>query len=87
MRAFRIWQVLWLLGMPGSSLCVNDYEGNYVDSFDNEVSQDQQEGEFCLYVLLTLLFFYSLFSLCHIPCLNQSTQLNCFNTLIITIIR
>lgn len=36
----------------GPSLCVNEaeYEENYGDSYDNEISEDQQEGEFCLFV-------------------------------------
>ncbi|XP_047467434.1 pentraxin-related protein PTX3-like [Mugil cephalus] len=45
MRAFGIWQVLCLLGMLRSYLCVNDYDGNYVDNYDNEISQDKQDGE------------------------------------------
>ncbi|XP_072221580.1 pentraxin-related protein PTX3-like [Leuresthes tenuis] len=47
MHAFRIWRVLCVLGTVGSALCANEvqYEGNYADSYDNEISQDQQEGE------------------------------------------
>ncbi|KAF1374648.1 hypothetical protein PFLUV_G00231290 [Perca fluviatilis] len=46
MHVFRIWRVLCVLGLVGASLCVNEveYEGNYADNFDNEISQDQQEG-------------------------------------------
>ena len=53
MRAFRIWRVLCVLGFASASLCVNEieYEGNYADIYDNEISQDQQEGEFCLFCL------------------------------------
>lgn len=49
MHVFRIWRVLCVLGFVGASLCVNEieYEGNYADHYDNEISQDQQEGEFC----------------------------------------
>ncbi|XP_051252366.1 pentraxin-related protein PTX3-like [Dicentrarchus labrax] len=47
MSAFRIWRVLCVLGFVGASLCVNEveYEGNYADNYDNEISQDQQGGE------------------------------------------
>uniref|UniRef100_UPI0037E76C07 pentraxin-related protein PTX3-like n=1 Tax=Semicossyphus pulcher TaxID=241346 RepID=UPI0037E76C07 len=47
MRVFRIWRVLCVLGFICASRCVNEveYEGNYADSYDNEISQDQQEGE------------------------------------------
>lgn len=36
-----------------ASLCANEaeYDGNYVDGFDNEISQERQEGEFGLFVL------------------------------------
>ncbi|XP_033469861.1 uncharacterized protein LOC117248735 [Epinephelus lanceolatus] len=46
MRAFRVWRVLWLLGFMSASLCMNEVEdeGNYADNYDNEISQDQQEG-------------------------------------------
>nr|XP_046269108.1 pentraxin-related protein PTX3-like [Scatophagus argus] len=45
MHVFRIW--LCVLGFMGASLCVNEieYEGNYADNYDNEISQDQQGGE------------------------------------------
>eukprot|EP00064_Thunnus_orientalis_P015424 superscaffoldBa00002857_g15476 len=47
MCVFRIWRVLCVLCYVGASLCVNqvEYEGNYQDNYDNEISQDQQEGE------------------------------------------
>ncbi|XP_019125442.1 pentraxin-related protein PTX3 [Larimichthys crocea] len=47
MHVFRIWRVLCVLGFVGASLCMNDfeYEGNYAENYDNEISQDQQEGE------------------------------------------
>lgn len=46
--------MLCVLGFMGASLCVNEveYEGNYVDNYDNEISQDQQGGEFWLFILL-----------------------------------
>ncbi|XP_062253815.1 pentraxin-related protein PTX3-like [Platichthys flesus] len=45
MHVFRICHVLCLL--VASSLCVNEveYEGNYANEYDNEISQDQQEAE------------------------------------------
>lgn len=48
--------MLCVLSYVGASLCVNqvEYEGNYADNYDNEISQDQQEGTFCLFVLLSL---------------------------------
>ncbi|KAG8013209.1 Pentraxin-related protein PTX3 [Nibea albiflora] len=47
MRVSRFWRVLCVLVFVGSSLCVNEfeYEGNYAENYDNEISQDQQEGE------------------------------------------
>ncbi|XP_022606893.1 pentraxin-related protein PTX3-like [Seriola dumerili] len=45
MHVFRIQHVLCVLGFVVASLCVNEYEGNYTDNYDNEISQDQQEGE------------------------------------------
>ncbi|XP_056249543.1 pentraxin-related protein PTX3-like [Seriola aureovittata] len=45
MHVFRIRHVLCVLGFAVASLCVNEYEGNYTDNYDNEISQDQQEGE------------------------------------------
>lgn len=53
MRVSGTWGVLCVLGFVSASLCVNEveYEGNYADNYDNEISQDQQEGEFCLFVL------------------------------------
>lgn len=61
MHVFRIWRVLCVLGFLGASLCVNEveYEGNYADNYGNEISQDQREGEFYLFVRLSLL--HSLF--------------------------
>lgn len=56
MRVIRVWHVLYLFGFVVISLCVNEYEGNYADIYDNEISQDQQEGEFCLFVFLSLCF-------------------------------
>lgn len=59
MKVFRpIWRVPYLLGFVAASLCANEmeYEGNYADNYDNEISQDQQEGEICLFVLSSLLF-------------------------------
>lgn len=60
MHVFGMWRVLCVLGFIGASLCVNEveFEGNFAESYDNEISQDKQEGEFCLCVLL------SNFSLC-----------------------
>lgn len=57
MSVFKIWRVLCALSYVGASLSVNpvEYEGNYSDDCDNEISQDQQEGTFCLLVLLLLL--------------------------------
>ncbi|XP_035022976.2 uncharacterized protein LOC118115884 [Hippoglossus stenolepis] len=45
MHVFRVCHVLCVL--VAASLCVNEveYEGNYADDYDNEVSQDQQEAE------------------------------------------
>lgn len=39
--------VLCVLGCLGASTCVNqvEYEANYADNYDNEISQDQQGGE------------------------------------------
>ncbi|XP_060918233.1 pentraxin-related protein PTX3-like [Labrus mixtus] len=47
MHTLRIWRVLCVLGFVCASLCVNEveYEGNYADNYDNEISQDRQEGE------------------------------------------
>ncbi|XP_071354259.1 pentraxin-related protein PTX3-like [Trachinotus anak] len=45
MYVFRIRQVLCVLGFVVASLCVSEYEGNYADSYGNEISQDQQGGE------------------------------------------
>lgn len=51
--------VLCVLGLLGASLCMNEleYDGNYTDNYDNEMSQDQQGGEFyfsfcCMFHLL-----------------------------------
>lgn len=60
MLVFTIQQVLCVLGCVVGALCVSEYEGNYVDNYDNEISQDQQEGESRLFILL-LLFISSLF--------------------------
>ncbi|XP_008278341.1 pentraxin-related protein PTX3-like [Stegastes partitus] len=45
MHVLEIWRALCVLGIVGSSLCVNEveYEGNYADNYDNEISQGQQE--------------------------------------------
>lgn len=56
MHMFMIWRVLCFVG---ASLCVNEleYGGNYADNYDNEISQDQQEGERLLFIAsLSLLF-------------------------------
>ncbi|XP_040917043.1 pentraxin-related protein PTX3-like [Toxotes jaculatrix] len=47
MHVFRIWHVLCVLGFVVASLCVNEveFEQNYADNYDNEISQDQQEGD------------------------------------------
>ncbi|CAN9502466.1 unnamed protein product [Ophioblennius macclurei] len=48
MYDIRMWRLFCLLGAFGSCLCVNEaheYEGNYVDNYDNEISEDQQEGD------------------------------------------
>ncbi|XP_041669428.1 pentraxin-related protein PTX3-like [Cheilinus undulatus] len=47
MHVFRIWRALCVLGFVHASLSVNEveYEGNYADNYDNEISQDLQEGE------------------------------------------
>lgn len=49
--------MLCVLSLVCASSCGNEaeYEGNYADSYDNEISQDQQEGELCLYMP----FFFS----------------------------
>lgn len=50
-----LWHVLCLIGFVVTSLCASEieYEGNYADIYDNEISQDEQEGEFmCLFVTL-----------------------------------
>lgn len=46
------WRVLCTLGLVCASLCANEaeYDGNYVDGFDNEISRERQEGEFGLFV-------------------------------------
>ncbi len=58
MCVFKIWCVLCLFGFMSASLCVNEveYDGNYAENYDNEIPQDQQEGERCLFILLSLLF-------------------------------
>ncbi|KAM6917636.1 pentraxin-related protein PTX3-like [Lycodopsis pacificus] len=47
MHVFRIWRVLCVLGLVGAALCVNEleYQGNYADNYDNEISPGQQDGE------------------------------------------
>ncbi|XP_034418605.1 pentraxin-related protein PTX3-like [Cyclopterus lumpus] len=47
MHVFRIWRVLCALVFVGASSCVNEleYEGNFADNYNNEISHDQQEGE------------------------------------------
>lgn len=44
--------MLCTLSLVCSSLCVNqaEFDGNYVDDLDNEISQERQEGEFGLFV-------------------------------------
>lgn len=39
--------ILCVLGCLGASTCMNqaEYEANYADNYDNEISQDQQGGE------------------------------------------
>lgn len=58
MHVAKIWRVLCVLGFMGTSLCVNEaeYEGNYAEDYYNEISQNQQGGEFGLFILLSLLF-------------------------------
>lgn len=60
MHKNSIVHVFWicLVLCTGPSLCINDieYERIYEDSYDNEISLDQQEGEFYFF-----LFFFSLF--------------------------
>lgn len=53
--------ILCVLGFVSASLCVNEieYEGNYADIYDNEISQDQQEGEFCLFCLFCSLLVWT----------------------------
>ncbi|XP_028995572.2 pentraxin-related protein PTX3-like isoform X2 [Betta splendens] len=40
-----IWHVLRALGLVVASLCADEmeFDGNYADAYDNEISQDQQE--------------------------------------------
>lgn len=66
MPVFRIWTVLYLLCLVAASMCVNDieYEGNYADIYDNEISQDQQEGEVHLFVWLFVSLVSCLFEHC-----------------------
>ncbi|KAK5857677.1 hypothetical protein PBY51_010904 [Eleginops maclovinus] len=47
MLVFGMWRVLCVLGFVGASLCVNEveFEGNFADNYDNEISQDQHEGQ------------------------------------------
>ncbi|KAG7238027.1 hypothetical protein INR49_031381 [Caranx melampygus] len=46
MHVFAIREVLCVFGcVVVGALCVSESEGNYVDNYDNEISQDQQEGE------------------------------------------
>lgn len=61
MHVLRIWHVLYLLGFVVASLCANEieYVGDYANNYDNEISQDQQEGEFCLFVSFVYLSFVS----------------------------
>lgn len=46
--------VLCALGVLGASTRGNrvEYEDNYADNYDNEISQDQQGGECPLFMLL-----------------------------------
>lgn len=50
----HVFMVLCVLGFLGASTCVNEveYADNYADSYDNEISQDQQMGECPLFILL-----------------------------------
>lgn len=43
----HVFMLLCVLGFLGATVCVNqvEYEENYADSYDNEISQDQQMGE------------------------------------------
>lgn len=47
MHESRAWRVLCVLCLVRASLCLNEveYGENYADNYDNEISQDQQEGE------------------------------------------
>lgn len=38
-------RVLCMLSLVCASLC-DEYNGNYADGFDNEISPERQEGEF-----------------------------------------
>lgn len=51
MRVSGTWRVLCVLSLVCASSRGNEaeYEGNYADSYDNQISQDQQGGELCLY--------------------------------------
>lgn len=62
MRVLGIWRVLCVLSLVCASWCGNEaeYEGNYADSYDNQISQDQQEGELCLCMPLFFFFFFGL---------------------------
>ncbi|XP_069008753.1 pentraxin-related protein PTX3-like [Embiotoca jacksoni] len=43
MHVLRVWRVLCVLGTVASPLCANELD--YEDNYNNEISQDQQEGE------------------------------------------
>lgn len=72
----RVWHVVCVLCCVCVLVCVNaeEYEVNYADNYENEITQDQQDGTslsftpsflplfFCLSV--SLLDLLPLFSLC-----------------------
>lgn len=49
MHVFKVWGVLCVLSAAGSSLCVTEIEDDdsFAGSYGNEISLDQQQGEFC----------------------------------------
>lgn len=53
------WRLLCTLSLVCASVCANqaDYDGNYADGFDNEISLERQEGEFGLFCPPSLCFF------------------------------
>lgn len=50
----HVYMILYLLGCLRASMCVNqvEYEDDYADNYYNEISQDQQGGEWSLVLLL-----------------------------------